>query len=67
MRYSGKDDDFTREDFVQVGKKFGIHSRKISKILNNMLEAVQDFENQASNVGLERDFARGIARRFRSI
>ncbi|MCX6130989.1 MAG: type II toxin-antitoxin system HipA family toxin [Proteobacteria bacterium] len=65
MRFSGKEDDFTREDFMQVGKKFGIQSRKIIKILNNMQEAAQDFENQARNVGLEEDFARGIARRFR--
>jgi serine/threonine-protein kinase HipA len=65
MRFSGKDDDFTREDFTQVGKKFGIHSRKISKILKDMQEAAQDFENQARIAGLDEDFARGIANRFR--
>ncbi|HET9239584.1 MAG TPA: type II toxin-antitoxin system HipA family toxin [Oligoflexus sp.] len=65
MRFSGKDDDFTREDFVQVSKKFGMHRRKISKILNDVQEAAQNFEKQAHTAGLDEDFARGIAHRFR--
>jgi serine/threonine-protein kinase HipA len=67
MRFSGKDDDFTREDFMQVGKKFGIHSRRISKILNVIRDATQDFESQAHTAGLDEDFARGIAQRFRRL
>ncbi len=65
MKFAGKDDGFVRGDFFSVGKKFGIHKKKIEKIIEAISGVAEDFLKLASEHSLEEEFAQGIKRRFR--
>lgn len=66
MTFADKDDHFTVDDFVAVGKAFGIKKDNVHEILDQMRKTAKAFVGLAVKSGLETDFAEGIFRRFRS-
>lgn len=65
MTFGGKDDQFTREDILKVAKTFGISRSLTEQMLDKILELAKQFEERASKIGLEEEYAQGVASRLR--
>jgi len=67
MTLAGKDDEFSEDDLLNCGKKFGIKPSKVKAILSQTQSVAQRFLNYAEETFLDEAFARGIKERFRKI
>jgi serine/threonine-protein kinase HipA len=67
MTLAGKDDDFTREDFLLAGKAAGLRKAPIEAILDLARSQAEKFSPLAAEHGLEEPKAAGVASRFRII
>jgi len=60
MSIAGKRDDFTREDFDQVGRLAGLKRGAAKRILDEIISVVSDWPGFAADVDVEADHIRRI-------
>lgn len=65
MTFHGKDDAFIRSDIMNTGKAFGISKTLAKEMLDNIKELAHQFESRAMEIGLEKDYVKGLSKRLR--
>lgn len=66
MKLNFKDDNFEMNDFLKVGKSFGIKEKQVRGIVEETLRVAEDFLTLSKENNLEENFARGVQRNFRT-
>ena len=64
MTANGKDDDFTREDLLAVGRNFDV-ARDGADILAEVEAALATWKSEAESAGLDREWRERIESHFR--
>ena len=65
MMINGKRDDFTREDFIALGKVGGIKKSKVNKLIDKVIDIFKNWNQYAEKAGVKNNHRETIKKNLR--